>query len=173
MESEGSNMEQKKLFREKSLEKISSPEQLNTYIKVSNAGVWMVISAMIIFLIGVLIWGIFGRIETFEKAVARVESGNVEVYVPYISFENQQVPQPLRFEINNAAFSIDLGETVPEPLELTEDEVEQIDSLASYLGDFHAGDWIYVFKGQIDYPDGVYECNVVTQEYAPISFVTN
>ena len=165
--------EKKSLFREKSMEKISSPEQLNTYIKVSNAGVWMIISAMILFLIGVLVWGIFGRIEIYQKAVAGVESGRVEVYVPYNAFENQQVPQTLRFEINNTAFSIDLGEQAQEPLELTEEEVEKIDSLASYLGDFHAGDWIYVLKGPIDYPDGVYDCRVVTQEYAPISFVTN
>ena len=163
----------KPLFREKSLEKISSPEQLNTYIKVSNAGVWMIIAAMVIFLIGVFIWGIFGRIETYDTAVARVQGGKVEVYVPYTSFENQQVPKILRFEINNTAFSIELGDEVQEPIELTEDEVEQIDSLASYLGDFHAGDWLYVLKGQIDYPDGVYACDVVTREYAPISFVTN
>lgn len=165
--------EQKPLFREKSMEQISSPEQLNTYIKVSNAGVFMIIIAMIIFMAGALVWGIFGRIEIYQNAVARVESGRVEIYVPYASFENKHVPETLRYEINNEAFSIDLGENVPEPYELTEEEAEKMDSLASYLGDFQTGDWIYAFSGQIDYPDGVYESRIVTQEYAPISFVTN
>ncbi len=165
--------EKNALFREKSMEKISSPEQLNTYIKVSNAGVWLMISAMIIFLIGVLIWGIFGRIETYQKAVANVSGGKVEIYVPYNAFENQKVPETLRFDINNTAFSIELGDQAQEPVELTEDEEAKIDSLASYLGEFQTGDWLYVLKGSIDYPDGVYECQVVTQEYAPISFVTN
>ncbi len=96
--------EQKPLFREKSMQQISSPEQLNTYIKVSNAGVFMILIAMIIFLAGALVWGVFGRIEIYQNAVARVESGTVEIYIPYASFENRHVPETLRYEINNEAF---------------------------------------------------------------------
>ena len=36
---------QNQLFREKSLEKVSSPEQLNDYIRVSNPGVWIAVAA--------------------------------------------------------------------------------------------------------------------------------
>ena len=51
------------LFRKKSLDKVSSPEQLNDYIRVSNPGVWIALSAVIVLLFGVCIWGIFGRLE--------------------------------------------------------------------------------------------------------------
>lgn len=34
-----------KIFRKKSVEKMSSPEQLNDYVKVTNPGVWMVLAA--------------------------------------------------------------------------------------------------------------------------------
>ncbi len=30
------------IFRKKSLDKLSSPEQLNDYIKVTNPGVWII-----------------------------------------------------------------------------------------------------------------------------------
>ena len=36
------------IFRKKSLDRISSPEQLNDYIRVSTPSVWMVLFAIII-----------------------------------------------------------------------------------------------------------------------------
>ncbi|MBO4901842.1 MAG: hypothetical protein J5518_03530 [Lachnospiraceae bacterium] len=164
--------EKRPLFREKSLEKIQSPEQLNTYIKVSNAGVWMMMCAMILFLVGALVWGILGRIATYGPAIARVENKEVTVYLPYKELENQQVPSTLRFEIGDARFSIDLPEGV-EPSEITDGDINRMDSLTAYKGNFQSGDWIYQFSGPIDYPDGVYDCRVITREYAPISFITN
>ncbi len=52
------------IFRKKSLERISSPEQLNDYIKVSNPSVWIIIIAIFCVLGAALYWGIAGRIPT-------------------------------------------------------------------------------------------------------------
>ena len=41
------------IFREKSLKKIASPEQMNDYIRVSSPSVWMVLTAVIVLLAGV------------------------------------------------------------------------------------------------------------------------
>ena len=41
------------IFRQKSMEKISSPEQMNDYIRVSNPSVWMILAAVIVLLAGV------------------------------------------------------------------------------------------------------------------------
>ena len=38
------------IFREKSLNKIASPEQMNDYIRVSSPSVWMVLTAVIVLL---------------------------------------------------------------------------------------------------------------------------
>lgn len=165
--------EQKSLFREKSMDKIQSPEQLNTYIKVSNAGVWMVMAAMVIFLAGALIWGFLGRIPVYGTAVAKVDARQVEIYMPYQQMENEQLPDVLRFEIGDSNFTISLSGQDIEPTEITEHEIDRIDSLTAYKGDLRVGDWVYVFRGEIDYPDGVYDCKVVTKEYTPITFITN
>ena len=50
------------LFREKSMEKVSSPEQLNDYIRVTTPSVWMVLLALVILLIGILAWSVFGTV---------------------------------------------------------------------------------------------------------------
>lgn len=50
--------EKSKLFREKNLERLESPEQLNDYLRVTSPGVWMILSAVILLLIGVFIWAV-------------------------------------------------------------------------------------------------------------------
>ena len=50
--------DKKNIFRKESLEKMSSPEKLNDYIKVSNPSVWVILGAIAIMLIAVVVWGV-------------------------------------------------------------------------------------------------------------------
>ena len=54
------NTDNKMLFREKSLEAADSPEPLNEYIKVTTPGIWLVIAAVLMLVIGILAWIILG-----------------------------------------------------------------------------------------------------------------
>ena len=65
------------LFRQKSLERISSPEQLNHYIRVSTPSVWLLLCAIIVLLTGVCVWGVFGRMDTALPVVALSREGEV------------------------------------------------------------------------------------------------
>ena len=65
-----------KLFREKSIERISSPEALNSYIRVTSPSVWVVLLALVILLSGMLAWSIFGRVEVHH------EDGSTEEIAP-------------------------------------------------------------------------------------------
>ncbi len=56
-------MAEKSIFRKKSLEQISTPEQLDDYIKVTKPSVWVVLIATILLIAGVLVWAVFGKIE--------------------------------------------------------------------------------------------------------------
>lgn len=55
-------MEKKDIFRKSNLERISSPEQLNDYIKIVNPSVILMIAGLIILLAGGLVWGVLGTI---------------------------------------------------------------------------------------------------------------
>ena len=55
------------LFRKKSMDRISSPEELNDYIRVTTPSVWLVLTATVIILVGALIWGALGTVDV-EKA---------------------------------------------------------------------------------------------------------
>lgn len=66
-----------KLYREKSIERISSPEQLNDYLRVTKPSVWIVLIAVIVLIVGMLIWASFTYIGTRTDAVAIVEDGKI------------------------------------------------------------------------------------------------
>ena len=53
------NMEKSKVFRQTSMDRIQSPEQLNDYLRVTDPSVWVLLAAVIVLLAGVLVWGSF------------------------------------------------------------------------------------------------------------------
>ncbi len=69
------------LFRKTSLNSISSPEQLNDYIKVSNPSVWLVLAALFILTAAVFIWGFTGSLPTTVSAKGVVSDGKVLCYI--------------------------------------------------------------------------------------------
>ena len=55
------------IFRQKSIDKVSSPEKLDDYIRVTRPGVWMTLAAIGILLVGTIVWGIFGELTIHDN----------------------------------------------------------------------------------------------------------
>lgn len=51
------------IFRQKSMDKISSPEQLNDFIQVARPSIWLIMAAVIFIILGAAIWACFGVVE--------------------------------------------------------------------------------------------------------------
>ena len=66
------------IFRKKSIERISSPEELNDYIRVTTPSVWIVLAALLILLTGMLAWSVFGTVQRYG------EDGSVEEVHPIV-----------------------------------------------------------------------------------------
>ena len=73
------------LYRQKSIDRISSPEQLNDYLRVTSASVWVILAAVILLLAGLLIWSSVATIESYTEGSAQVQGG-----VMTIRFTDQQ-----------------------------------------------------------------------------------
>ena len=69
-----------KIFRQKSLDRIQSPESLNDYIKVASPGIWLLLTAAVVLLAGVLIWGIVTTVDSGVKVTAFVHNGECIAY---------------------------------------------------------------------------------------------
>ena len=62
------------LYRKESMEKVTSPDQLNDYIRVAKPSVWILLAAVIILLSGIVCWSIFGHITTSVRGACSVGS---------------------------------------------------------------------------------------------------
>ena len=65
-----------RIFREKSIDRVTGPESLNDYIRVTSPSVWIALLALVVLLVGLLAWSIFGRIEVKDA------NGNVKEVAP-------------------------------------------------------------------------------------------
>ncbi len=89
---------QEELFRKKSIEKIKSPDNLNEYIKVANPGVWMILVAIIILLIGACVWGVYGRLETKISASSVADDGSIIILVDDVRIANVEKGMTVRID---------------------------------------------------------------------------
>ena len=59
--------------------RISSPEQLDDYLKVTSPKVWVLLVAVVLLLAGLLLWGSFTTIESYATGTARAVGGELTV----------------------------------------------------------------------------------------------
>ncbi len=87
-------------FRDKSLEQIRSPEQLNDYLRVTNPAVWLILTAVILLLAGMLVWSSAATIDSFAAGQAQVHDGSL-----VLTFDDNQVARNVK-----AGMSVQVGE---------------------------------------------------------------
>ncbi len=158
-------MKSNTIFRKSSLDRVSSPEQLNDYIKVSNPSVWLVLGTVIVMLIGVCFWGIFGTLTTTREAVAIVQDGKSTCYV---------TPE----EVNNLApgMEVRIGGSTGKIVSITSTPIEittDFNAYALYLSGIKVGDWMVAVEVDTTVQDGTYMANIVLETISPISFLLN
>ena len=154
-----------KIFRKNSIAKVSSPEQLNEYIKVSNPGVWTVLAAIIILLIGVCAWGFLGHLDTKINTVAVVENSGIVLYVKESDIESVKTDMTVIIGDNEYIIT----DIASEPVSANEDFSEY----ALHVGNLKAGEWVYPVSTDGEIADGVYNAEIIIESISPISFVIN
>ena len=159
------NKTEKQIFRQKSVERISSPEQLNDYVRVSNPAVWMVLAAVAFILAGVCVWGIFGRLETVINTAGVCRDGKITCYVPDDDIKSVKVG--MKVNVNGGGFEI--FEIAQKPIEVD----ENFDSYAMYVGELKEGQWVYEVTAKAQLESGTYNAKITTESVSPISFVMN
>ncbi len=161
-------MEEKKevkLFREKSLEAIESPESLNDYLRVTSPGVWLVLSAVIALLVGAVLWGVFGRIDTRVNVAVTSGEGRCACLVPYDSLQEVLTQGECVF-VDGLDYPLKLDAEV-ETVIISEDTNPYV-RVASGL---NYGDMAVVIPVEASLADGVYQGSIRTESLQPISLL--
>ena len=155
------------LFREKSLERVSSPEQLNDYIRVTNPSVWIALLAVIFLLIGICVWAVFGRLDTVLNVGATTEGDRTVCYVKESDIES--LSPGLMVLIDEETYEI--SEIALQPIQIDEGFPDYL----AHLSKIRQGEWAYavVLDGAAGSDGGIYEAQIVIERIAPMSFVIN
>ena len=156
------NNKKESLFREKSLERLESPEKLNDYLRVTSPGVWLVLAAVIVLLAGVCIWGIFGRIDATAPAAIVTADGQSVCLVPQAALEGV---------IENRSVEVDGREYELSPSVLKPQVISETTDIYTMLaGDLSVGDIVYPvsLKEPLD-SEGTVSGVLVTETLSPAS----
>ena len=90
------------LFRKKSMDRISSPEALSDYLRVTSPAVWLILAAVILLLVGVLIWSSVASIDSIATGTAQVEDGSMIIH-----FDDEKIARNVK-----TGMTVVVGETV-------------------------------------------------------------
>lgn len=160
-------MEQK-LFRKESLDRVSSPEQLNQYIRVSNPSVWLILSAVIVLLVAACVWGFTGRMETTLDVKAIVKDGQAVCLLN--ENERTRIKVGTTFRVGEQPGEV--SQIPAEPMSY-ESLYSTFGEYALYASDISKGEWRYALQGALPLADGVYDAQIVIDSVSPISFLLN
>ena len=152
-----------KLFRKASIDRVNSPEQLNEYIRVARPGVWLILAVVVVLLIGVIIWGVFGTVQTDVTVGLVVDENGATCYV---------LPEDAA-EIR-ADMTVTLGDITGSVrgMNATPISASGLSDYLRYLTGFSESDFCYA--AALDMPGvahGEYAAVITLSSIHPISFV--
>ena len=135
------------IFRQKSLDKIKSPDDLDEYIRVSNPGIWLLLISIIILLIGACVWGFFGHIDSTVDTYVYVTDKVASCRIPAEDLTSVKVGM----RVNTNDFSATITSVSSEDNQ----------------------DCICTLSPDKDVVDGIYEGKIVIDSTRPLSFILN
>lgn len=151
------------VFRNKSIKRISSPEQLNQYVEISGRFSWGILIAVIVFIAGVLIWSFTGRVDTKVTFGAVVKDGVLTGCLK--EEEIGELKEGAAIYIDGKKYTVFEISAQPERL------LEDTEDYVMHIGNLMPDSWVYEFKAYCTLPDGIYRASAVTESIRPVELI--
>ena len=164
---------QNDLFRKKSLERISSPEELHDYMRVTTPRLWMLLTAIILLLAGFIEYASIANLENTMKIKVMVDN------IDPIEDDNGEPVKMATTSIFFATLPISYKDTVETNMKVRIGKEEgKVDMLAIVNSDESDGQQglsliISMDNSSLTLPDGEYDAELVLEATTPISFLWN
>ena len=143
MEGENVMAQETSIFRKQTMERISSPEQLTDYLRVTNPGIWVILASVLLLLVGLIAWSTVGTLETKVEAKAVVQDHAVQA-VP-VGADAGEIRTGLPLRMASREFVISSVDT---------DQYGRT-----------------IARTEADLPDGTYDAEIVVEQIHPIGFL--
>lgn len=157
------------LFREKSIERISDPEQLDHYIKVTRPGGFLFLAAILLLLLSVWIWAATGTLEITVDTRGWSENGITTCYLT--EEEIHQVEVHMKTVSGKNKGVVLMAAELPESYEMMAEKLGN-ESMVHALG-IETGEWRYPVIVSEGTEDGIQSVSIVTDRVSPIHYLFN
>lgn len=121
------------IFRKKSIERLSSPEELNDYLQVTRPSVWAVLISVIVIIAALFVWSFFVSVESYAAGTASVRDGVITM-----TFDDEKIAEKVE-----TGMSVSVGEANAEIISVGKNDSGKIIAVAN-----------------ANIPDGVYAAKV-------------
>lgn len=156
-----------KIFRDKSMEKISDPEQLDDYIKVTHPAGFLFLGAVFLLIVSVMIWAALGTLDVTVDARAFARDGTIFCYLT--EEEAAQVEKDMPVTVGTAKGSVQAVSELPESYESMAEEIGGEEAVHA-LG-ISEGEWRYRVTASCESEDGVTDVSIVTDRVSPMTYL--
>ena len=133
-------------MEDSNLHRISSPEQLNDYLKVTSPKIWVLLAAIILLIVSLLVWSNTATIESYATGTARADHGELVA----------KFDDPKKAINVEAGMKMEIGDVEAEVLTVGMDENGEV-----------------VASAQANIPDGAYKVRVGYNTTQVISMLLN
>lgn len=127
------------------MDRISSPEQLTDYLKVTNPSIWLVLFIVLLILVGFIAWASVGKLTTTVDGSAIIAEGEASIVVTGDENKDSNIEAGTKVEIAGQEYVISSVDT---------------DAFGRTVA--HA---------RIPLADGKYDASIVVEEIKPIQFL--
>lgn len=153
----------------KNINRISSPEDLSDYIRVSSPSIWVVLIAIVVLMAGVLIWGYTGSLPSTINNYATFREGELVACIPV---EESEALHEGALVLIDGRIEGRIKSILPVPMSRDEIMIEvNSDYVASAL---IVSDWNTVvlieYEGDLN-ESKPYPVTITTEEVSPVSFL--
>lgn len=157
------------IFNTRATEKLRSPDDLDKFLRVTNPSVWIVLGACAALLAGMIVWGVFGSVETKVTTNGVILDDKALCWLS--SEEVTKIHRGDSALINNRNIQVDTIASLP----LSRSEVQEVLKNDYLVTTLMSGDWGYevTFSGDISgLAQGVpVNVGITTSRIAPISLI--
>ena len=140
---------EKQVFRKKSVERISSPEQLQDYMRVTTPGTWMVLAAVILLLAGLIVSSALVNVESTIPGQATVIEDGMLLQIELPLSQKSLVSPGMVVRVSDREAKVDMVFQAEDALQVLAELPEDGEKLAP----------------------GTYDAQIITETVTPISFL--
>lgn len=166
------------IFRKESIDRISSADQLDDYIRVQKPSVWILLTLVVALLVAAFVWAGTAKLETTVSAFGIMDRENpndtVTCYLTADKAGIVKIGQLAVLTYDTEYQGVVTAVSGPYSFQEVTSNLLGGNTYAAYMADIHEGNDYYqvTIQGK-NLPNGAFDVTIVGESVSPISFLLN